>query len=88
MSKHKLRKETINKMKQFSDQDQKLSADQYLTQQLMNTSEYKSAYRIGVVLSMQHEVDTYPIISKILNDDKKYLYQKLIIKTKQCHLRS
>ena len=52
MSKHKLRKETINKMKQFSDQDQKLSADQYLTQQLMNTPEYKSAYRIGVVLSM------------------------------------
>src|SRR5699024_6964630 len=82
MSKHKLRKETINKMKQFSDQDQKLSADQYLTQQLMNTSEYKSAYRIGVVLSMQHEVDTYPIISKILNDDKKVFVPETNYKNK------
>ncbi|TGS89973.1 5-formyltetrahydrofolate cyclo-ligase, partial [bacterium M00.F.Ca.ET.177.01.1.1] len=57
MSKRSLRKEIIKKMKQFSEQEQKLSADQYLTQQLLNLSEYKSAKRIGIVLSMAHEVD-------------------------------
>ena len=82
MSKRSLRKEIIKIMKQFSKQDQKLSADQYLTQQLLNLSEYKSAKRIGIVLSMAHEVDTYPIISKMLNDDKNVYVPETDYKTK------
>lgn len=72
LDKKTLRKNTIAKMKSFNDND-KQNADQYLANQLYETSKYQNADRIGIVLSMSHEVDTYRIISHML-DDKKAVF--------------
>ena len=56
-------------MKQL-DKEHKLRADAWLKNQLINNTEYKNAKRIGI-LSMTHEVDTYPIIETMLSDGKK-----------------
>ena len=70
MSKKEIRKEILSQMKQL-DKEHKLRADAWLKNQLINNTEYKNAKRIGIVLSMTHEVDTYPIIETMLSDGKK-----------------
>ena len=65
-----IRKEILSQMKQL-DKEHKLRADAWLKNQLINNTEYKNAKRIGIVLSMTHEVDTYPIIETMLSDGKK-----------------
>ena len=57
MSKKEIRKEILSQMKQL-DKEHKLRADAWLKNQLINNTEYKNAKRIGIVLSMTHEVDT------------------------------
>ncbi|MGJ5711851.1 5-formyltetrahydrofolate cyclo-ligase [Staphylococcus auricularis] len=69
MDKKTLRKNTIAKMKSFNDND-KQKADQYLANKLYETNQYQQAKRIGIVLSMSQEVDTYRIISHMLDDYK------------------
>lgn len=83
LDKKSLRQEKIKLMKAFAVEDQKSSADQYLTEALMHTSEYESAKRIGIVLSMPHEVDTYPIISKMISDNKKVYVPETNYKAKE-----
>src|SRR5699024_6270438 len=85
LDKKSLRQEKIKLMKAFAVEDQKPSADQYLTEALMHTSEYESAKRIGIVLSMPHEVDTYPIISKMISDNKKVYVTETNYKAKEMY---
>lgn len=70
MSKKLLRQKNINLMKQFMKQSNKQAADKYLSDHFFNTDEYKLSQRIGIVLSMPHEVNTYPIIQQMIEDGK------------------
>ncbi|EKU49881.1 5-formyltetrahydrofolate cyclo-ligase [Staphylococcus massiliensis] len=69
MDKRLLRKETIAKMKDYSIENKK-SSDQYLMNQLLKHDKFIKANRIGLVLSMPHEVNTHPIIEKALAMNK------------------
>ncbi|UDI78175.1 5-formyltetrahydrofolate cyclo-ligase [Staphylococcus taiwanensis] len=70
MIKKDIRKNTLSKMKSF-DKTKKVHADNWLKQQLFNDNWYKNSNRIGIVLSMPHEVDTYQIIKAALLDNKR-----------------
>lgn len=70
MSKKALRQKNINLMKQFMQQANKQEADQYLRDHFFKTDEYSLSQRIGIVLSMPHEVNTYPIIKQMIDDGK------------------
>ncbi|WP_105992689.1 5-formyltetrahydrofolate cyclo-ligase [Staphylococcus simulans] len=70
MKKSELRKSTLQKMQTIDNQN-KEKADQWLADQLFNTDEYKAAQTIGIVLSMDHEVNTKPIIEEIIRQGKK-----------------
>lgn len=70
MDKKILRTNMIKQMKSF-DGEAKHIADSHLATQLFQTKTYQSAQRIGIVLSMSHEVDTYRIITHMLSDDKQ-----------------
>lgn len=70
MTKQSLRQEKLKLMKSFQSNSYKVESDHYLAEHLYQTSEYKNAKRIGIVLSMPHEVDTYSIIEHMLNDGK------------------
>ncbi len=69
MNKKSLRLETLNKMKSLSPQ-QKCVADEWLFQQLIAHPKYQHANRIGIVMSMLHEINTDPIILHALQNDK------------------
>ncbi|PHK49755.1 5-formyltetrahydrofolate cyclo-ligase [Staphylococcus edaphicus] len=72
MDKTSLRRNNIELMKSFmQNQHNKQHADQFLANHFFNTNEYNGASRIGIVLSMPHEVDTYPIIKQMLVDGKQ-----------------
>ncbi len=71
LDKKSLRKSMIDKMKKFSYNSNKSDIDAYLADLLFDTEEYLNAHRIGIVLSMSHEVDTYSIIKQILDDGKQ-----------------
>lgn len=71
MSKKTLRQDKIQSMKSFMTHEAKQASDEYLANHLFDTNEYKTANRIGIVLSMPHEVDTYSIIEQMINDGKK-----------------
>lgn len=70
MSKKVLRQDKIELMKSFMSNDHKQVSDEYLAHHLFDTSEYKSAKRVGIVLSMPHEVNTYAIIEQMLTEGK------------------
>ena len=55
--------------------------------QLINNTEYKNAKRIGIVLSMTHEVDTYPIIETMLSDGKKVFVPNTNYKLKEMNFK-
>ena len=55
--------------------------------QLINNTEYKNAKRIGIVLSMPHEVDTYPIIDTMLSDDIKVFVPNTNYKLKEMNFK-
>ncbi|SCS23346.1 5-formyltetrahydrofolate cyclo-ligase [Staphylococcus caeli] len=71
MTKKTLRQEKLEKMKLFSQLSDKKLADGFLAKLFFNTEEYQVATRIGIVLSMAHEVDTYSIIQHMLSDGKQ-----------------
>lgn len=73
-------------MKQL-DKEHKLRADAWLKNQLINNTEYKNAKRIGIVLSMTHEVDTYPIIETMLSDGKKVFVPNTNYKLKEMNFK-
>ncbi|GEP84724.1 5-formyltetrahydrofolate cyclo-ligase [Staphylococcus piscifermentans] len=70
MKKSDFRKETLKHMKNLN-KSIKEKADQWLAEQLFSTEEYKNAQKIGIVLAMNHEVDTYSIIKQIINQNKQ-----------------
>lgn len=70
MDKKTLRTNMIKQMKSFVG-EAKHTADLHLATQLYQSITYQSAQRIGIVLAMSHEVDTYQIIKHMLNDGKE-----------------
>ena len=86
MSKKEIRKEILSQMKQL-DKEHKLREDAWLKNQLINNTEYKNAKRIGIVLSMTHEVDTYPIIETMLSDGKKVFVPNTNYKLKEMNFK-
>lgn len=83
MSKRTLRQKTINLMKQFMKQKNKQEADQYLSDHFFNTDEYRQSQRIGIVLSMPHEVNTYPIVQQMIEDGKTVFVPETNYQTKE-----
>ncbi|UXR81574.1 5-formyltetrahydrofolate cyclo-ligase [Staphylococcus sp. IVB6214] len=70
MDKKTIRKEILKNMKQLHPK-QKIDADHWLHQQLLSHPYYQKAKNIGIVLSMPHEVNTGPLIEKMLEDGKQ-----------------
>ncbi|MBF7017014.1 5-formyltetrahydrofolate cyclo-ligase [Staphylococcus durrellii] len=70
MTKVKMRKQMLNKMKSFSGTNKQL-ADDSLARQLYETTFYQEAQKVGIVLSMPHEVNTYKIIKHMFEDKKQ-----------------
>lgn len=70
MRKKEIRSNILTIMKAFTDED-KVKADQWLKEQLFTSPSYQKARRIGIVLSMPHEVDTYKIIEDSLSKNKE-----------------
>ncbi|GGG84455.1 5-formyltetrahydrofolate cyclo-ligase [Staphylococcus pragensis] len=86
MNKKTIRKDILLKMKMF-DSSKKEIADHWLKEQLLNNEWYKNAHRIGMVLSMPHEVDTYKIIQTVLNDNKKVFVPNTNYKTREMNFK-
>ena len=55
------------------DKEQKYLADEWLAKKLYQSEAYRKANTIGFVLSMPHEVNTYPIITHSLNNKKIFV---------------
>ncbi|MGW9856085.1 5-formyltetrahydrofolate cyclo-ligase [Staphylococcus hominis] len=70
MSKKQIRKNILSKMKGF-DKEKKLKADIWLMEKLIKNENFKKARRIGIFLSMPHEIDTYNIINYALDNGKQ-----------------
>ncbi|QLK86069.1 5-formyltetrahydrofolate cyclo-ligase [Staphylococcus sp. 17KM0847] len=70
MTKKEIRQHVLKSMKQLEGH-QKQQADQWLRQQLFNHPKYQQAQKIGIVLSMPHEVHTDPIILHIMQHGKQ-----------------
>ncbi|MDG0842549.1 5-formyltetrahydrofolate cyclo-ligase [Staphylococcus equorum] len=83
MSKKVLRQDKIELMKSFMSNNHKQASDEYLANHLFDTSEYKSAKRVGIVLSMPHEVNTYSIIEQMLNEGKTVFVPETNYKSKK-----
>ncbi|MCJ1656271.1 5-formyltetrahydrofolate cyclo-ligase [Staphylococcus sp. NRL 16/872] len=86
MNKKSIRKDIISKMKDFNS-SKKEDADNWLKEQLLDNEWYKKAQRIGMVLSMPHEVDTYKIIQTALNDNKKVFVPNTNYKTREMNFK-
>ncbi|BGE82326.1 5-formyltetrahydrofolate cyclo-ligase [Staphylococcus petrasii] len=86
MNKKTIRKDILSKMKAF-DSSNKEDADNWLKEHLLNHEWYKNAHRIGMVLSMPHEVDTYKIIQTALNDNKKVFVPNTNYKTREMNFK-
>ncbi|WP_323704750.1 5-formyltetrahydrofolate cyclo-ligase [Mammaliicoccus sp. Dog046] len=65
-----LRNNILTKMKELN-LNSKHKYDLNLRQQLFNHNKYKQANRVAIVMSMDHEVDTLPIIKQMLKENKK-----------------
>ncbi|KIX91587.1 5-formyltetrahydrofolate cyclo-ligase [Staphylococcus microti] len=70
MVKKSLRQQILKRMREIGNV-QKDDADQWLRAQLFAHENYKAAQKIGIVLSMAHEVNTDPIIMHMLRDGKQ-----------------
>lgn len=65
-----LRNNILTKMKELN-LNSKNKYDLDLRVQLFNHNKYKQANRVAIVMSMDHEVDTLPIIKDMLQNNKK-----------------
>lgn len=81
-NKKNLRKEILNLMRN-QDISQKEQYDLNLKEQLFEHNNFKQANSIAIVMSMDHEVNTIPIIEHLLNIGKKVFVPKTNYKTKQ-----
>ena len=70
VTKNEIRKYILHKMKNFNKAE-KRKADTWLRNQFFATEEYKEANAIALVLSFNHEVDTFSIIEQALMDHKR-----------------
>lgn len=77
-----LRKEILNLMRN-QDISQKEQYDLNLKEQLFEHNNFKQANSIAIVMSMDHEVNTIPIIEHLLNIGKKVFVPKTNYETKQ-----
>ena len=70
MGKKQIRKNILSQMKDF-DKKSKHKADIWLMKQLIENEKFKNAHRIGIFLSMPHEINTYNIINFALDNGKQ-----------------
>lgn len=76
VTKNEIRKYILHKMKTFNKAE-KRKADTWLRNQFFATEEYKEANAIALVLSFNHEVDTFSIIEQALMDHKRIFVSKM-----------
>lgn len=65
MKKSELRREQINKLKEFAETEEKKAEDTVLLEKLMATDLIKESQRIGVTASLPLEVDTSELIARL-----------------------
>ncbi|CXM24152.1 5-formyltetrahydrofolate cyclo-ligase [Staphylococcus aureus] len=76
VTKNEIRKYILHKMKNFNKAE-KRKADTWLRNQFFATEGYKEANAIALVLSFNHEVDTFSIIEQALMDHKRIFVPKM-----------
>ncbi|MCJ0919072.1 5-formyltetrahydrofolate cyclo-ligase [Mammaliicoccus sciuri] len=81
-NKKNLRKEILNLMRN-QDISQKEQYDLNLKEQLFKHNNFKQANSIAIVMSMDHEVNTIPIIEHLLNIGKKVFVPRTNYEMKQ-----
>lgn len=70
MDKKDLRKEQINKLKNFADQEEKAEEDMALLENLMKTDLWSNSQSVGVTSSLPIEVDTSELIARLWDEGK------------------
>lgn len=70
LNKKQLRKKMIKILQSFS-KDEKLEKEQKIHQKLLNFIEENDINSVGLVLSMPHEMDTWPIIERLKENGVK-----------------
>lgn len=88
MSKKILRHSKLSTMNDFKTNENKPSIDKELAKRLYDTEEYKQAKRVGIVLSIEHEVDTYNIITDMLRDNKHVFVPETDYINKTMHFKA
>ncbi len=76
MKKAELRKEQINKLKEFANTKEKETEDSILLEKLMETDLIKNSQAIGVTASLPFEVDTSELIARLWEAGKKVYLAK------------
>ena len=76
MKKAELRKEQINKLKEFANTKEKETEDSILLEKLMETDLIKNSQTIGVTASLPFEVDTSELIARLWEAGKKVYLAK------------
>ncbi|TCD55035.1 5-formyltetrahydrofolate cyclo-ligase [Alloscardovia theropitheci] len=72
-----LRRQTLAKMKEQATQRKEL-ADEDLLEQLCQSPSYESAHTIATYMSLPHEVNTRPIIQRMMRDGKRVLIPRTL----------
>src|SRR5699024_11116293 len=70
LNKKQLRKKMIKTLQSFS-KEEKLEKEQKIHQELLNFIEENGINSVGLVLSMPHEMDTWPIIERLKENGVK-----------------
>lgn len=70
LNKKQLRKKMIKILQSFS-KEEKLEKEQKIHQKLLNFIEENDINSVGLVLSMPHEIDTWPIIERLKENGVK-----------------
>lgn len=70
LNKKQLRKKMIETLQSFS-KEEKLEKEQKIHQKLLNFIEENDVNSVGLVLSMPHEMDTWPIIERLKENGVK-----------------
>ena len=70
LNKKQLRKKMIKILQSFS-KEEKLEKEQKIHQKLLNFIEENGINSVGLVLSMPHEIDTWPIIERLKENGVK-----------------
>ncbi|MBO1197946.1 5-formyltetrahydrofolate cyclo-ligase [Staphylococcus simiae] len=81
MNKKEIRQQILQQLKDFKG-TKKMQADKYLADQLFATAEYQYAHTIALVLSFNHEVNTFPIIEQALQDGKSVYVPEMDYKSR------